>query len=37
MDERKISTGSAKGFPDCIVGSPPPLNDRWGKGVRTKK
>jgi hypothetical protein len=27
-DERKISTWSAKVFPDCIVGSPYPLNDR---------
>jgi hypothetical protein len=36
-DERKISTWSAKGFPDCIVGSPYPLNDRWGKGIRTSE
>ncbi len=36
-DERKISTWSAKGFPNCIVGSPYLLNDRWRKGVRTKK
>ena len=36
-DERKISTWSAKVFSDCIVGSTYPLNDRWGKGIRTKK
>ena len=36
-DERKIATWSAKVFPDCIVGSPYPLNDRRGKGIRTKK
>jgi hypothetical protein len=37
LDECKVSTWSTKGFPNCIIGPPHPVDNCWDEGLRSKK